>query len=133
MDIDNSSSEDVVQINTMPPLNDIEDEELLAEIESPALPNLLELLKEELKKNDNVKPPRLAKPQEWRDQIQTQCKGHVYNLNAHNMEDATCTWIAMLTEVTRGCNLWEYEAELPTICQIEDQHALLSPVGTFAM
>ena len=88
MDIDDSSSEDVVQINTMLLLNDIEDEELLAEIESPALPNLLELLKEDSKKNDDVKPPRLAKPQEWRDRIQTQSKGHVYNLDAHNTEDA---------------------------------------------
>ena len=132
MDINDSSSEDDVQINT-PQLHDIEDEDLLAEIDSPALPNLLELLNEDAQKNDDAKPPRLANPQEWRDRIQLQSQGHVYNLDAHNTEDAALAWIAMLTELTRGCNPREYKAVLLTTCQIEDRCALLSPVGAFGM
>lgn len=145
MDIDDSPNEDDVQmmdtpqLNEMedaPPSNEMEDKDLLAEIETPELPHLLEALNDVTSQrlDDAAKLPRLEDPEEWRDRIRAQSNGHDYRLEAPTTADAALAFVALLTEMTRGCIMpCDYKPDLPSKCKIEDRCALLSPISPFFM
>lgn len=130
-----ASGEDNVQNTTTPQLNEMEDADLFAEIESPDLPHLMELLSNDSSQStDDVKLPRLKSPERWQDRIRAQCNGQDYRLEARTTEDAALAFIAMLTEMTKGViQPKEYKPTAPTTCTIEDRCALVSPMRPFYM
>jgi hypothetical protein len=113
----------------------MEDEDLLAEIPSPEMPNLLELLNNDgSPRTDGEKLLQLKNLEGWQNQIRTQCKGHEYLLVVRTTDEAMLAFIAMLMEMTKGCiMLEEYQPAVPTTCQIEHQCALVSPMRPFRM
>ena len=126
---------DDVQNTTTPQSNEIEDADFFAEIESPELPHLMELLSNDGSQSmDDVKLPRLKSPERWQDRIRAQCNGQDYCLEARTTDDAALAFIAMLTEMTKGViQPKEYKPTVPTTCTIEDRCALVSPMRPFYM
>lgn len=126
------SGEDKVNINTTV---QTEDEDVLAGIHSPELPNVLELQNNDgSSRTDGEKLPQLKNLQGWQERIRKQCNGNDYRLAVCTTDDTTLAFIDMLTELTKGCIVpKEYKPPALTTCDIEQRCALVSPMRPFEM